>query len=102
MHTATCPVPGAHTASGVLQGTGCSQLNLSFPQSVTGQLALCSAGGSPDFFPVHRSLRLAQPAVSSSSLLLPQLPGNQDHIKVEFEKLKKTYDLQQKRLEERV
>ncbi|KFP09524.1 Coiled-coil domain-containing protein 78, partial [Egretta garzetta] len=31
-----------------------------------------------------------------------QLPGNQDHIKVEFEKLKKTYDLQQKRLEERV
>ncbi|NXE79426.1 CCD78 protein, partial [Cochlearius cochlearius] len=31
-----------------------------------------------------------------------QLPGNQDHIKVEFEKLKKTCDLQQQKLEERV
>ncbi|NXP55979.1 CCD78 protein, partial [Heliornis fulica] len=31
-----------------------------------------------------------------------QLPGNQDHIKVELEKLKKTYDLQQQKLEERV
>ncbi|NWI26557.1 CCD78 protein, partial [Sula dactylatra] len=31
-----------------------------------------------------------------------QLLGNQDHIKVELEKLKKTYDLQQQKLEERV
>ncbi|NXW63897.1 CCD78 protein, partial [Eurystomus gularis] len=31
-----------------------------------------------------------------------QLLGNQDHIKVELEELKKTYDLQQQRLEERV
>ncbi|KAM9222633.1 coiled-coil domain-containing protein 78 [Leptosomus discolor] len=30
------------------------------------------------------------------------LLGNQDHIKVELEKLKKTYDLQQQKLEERV
>ncbi|XP_052628836.1 coiled-coil domain-containing protein 78 isoform X2 [Harpia harpyja] len=30
------------------------------------------------------------------------LPGNQAHIKVELEKLKKTYDLQQQKLEERV
>ncbi|KAM6249713.1 coiled-coil domain-containing protein 78 [Porphyrio hochstetteri] len=30
------------------------------------------------------------------------LPGNQDHIKVELEKLKQTYDLQQQKLEERV
>ncbi|NWX95472.1 CCD78 protein, partial [Nothoprocta ornata] len=31
-----------------------------------------------------------------------QLLGNQDHIKVELEKMKKTYDLQQQKLEERV
>ncbi|NXJ44157.1 CCD78 protein, partial [Ciconia maguari] len=31
-----------------------------------------------------------------------QLLGNQDHIKVELEKLKKTYDSQQQKLEERV
>ncbi|NXN17229.1 CCD78 protein, partial [Indicator maculatus] len=31
-----------------------------------------------------------------------QLPGDQDHIKVELEKMKKTYDLQQQKLEERV
>ncbi|NXM05187.1 CCD78 protein, partial [Tyrannus savana] len=31
-----------------------------------------------------------------------QLPGNQDHIKVELEKLKKTHDWQQQKLEERV
>ncbi|NXT83317.1 CCD78 protein, partial [Zapornia atra] len=31
-----------------------------------------------------------------------QLPGNQDHIKVELEKLKQTYDSQQQKLEERV
>ncbi|NXW25170.1 CCD78 protein, partial [Circaetus pectoralis] len=31
-----------------------------------------------------------------------QLPGNQAHIKVELEKLKKTYDSQQQKLEERV
>ncbi|NXK10599.1 CCD78 protein, partial [Herpetotheres cachinnans] len=31
-----------------------------------------------------------------------QLLGNQDHIKVELEKLKKTYDLQQQKLEERM
>uniref|UniRef100_A0A8B9MKE9 DUF4472 domain-containing protein n=1 Tax=Accipiter nisus TaxID=211598 RepID=A0A8B9MKE9_9AVES len=31
-----------------------------------------------------------------------KLPGNQAHIKVELEKLKKTYDLQQQKLEERV
>ncbi|PKU29707.1 coiled-coil domain-containing protein 78 [Limosa lapponica baueri] len=31
-----------------------------------------------------------------------KLLGNQDHIKVELEKLKKTYDLQQQKLEERV
>ncbi|NXK72625.1 CCD78 protein, partial [Amazona guildingii] len=31
-----------------------------------------------------------------------QLLGNQDHIKVELEKLKKTYDLQQQKMEERV
>ncbi|KFW92777.1 Coiled-coil domain-containing protein 78, partial [Phalacrocorax carbo] len=31
-----------------------------------------------------------------------QLLGNQDHIKVELEKLKKSYDLQQQKLEERV
>ncbi|NXT96503.1 CCD78 protein, partial [Anhinga rufa] len=31
-----------------------------------------------------------------------QLLGNQDHIKVELEKLKKTYDLQQRKLEDRV
>ncbi|XP_071617209.1 coiled-coil domain-containing protein 78 isoform X2 [Heliangelus exortis] len=30
------------------------------------------------------------------------LPGNQDHIKTELEKLKETYDLQQQKLEERV
>lgn len=41
-------------------------------------------------------------AVSSSSLFVPQLPGNQAHIKVELEKLKKTYDSQQQKLEERV
>ncbi|KAF1494193.1 Coiled-coil domain-containing protein 78, partial [Megadyptes antipodes antipodes] len=31
-----------------------------------------------------------------------QLLGNQDHIKVELEKMKKTYDFQQQKLEERV
>lgn len=82
--------------------TGRSQLNLSFPQYVTGQLDLCSAGGSPHFFPVHESLYLAQPSVSSSSSFVPQLLGNQDHIKVELEKMKKTYDSQQQKLEERV
>lgn len=72
-------------------------LSLSFPQYVTGQLDLCSAGGSP-----YESLYLPQPSVSSSSSSVPQLLGNQDHIKAELEKLKQTYDLQQQKLEERV
>ena len=45
---------------------------------------------------------LAQPSVSSSSSFVPQLLGNQEHVKVELEKLKKTYDSQQQKLEERV
>ncbi|XP_035751459.1 coiled-coil domain-containing protein 78 [Egretta garzetta] len=47
-------------------------------------------------------LEKARAAVSRLPPRKAKLPGNQDHIKVEFEKLKKTYDLQQKRLEERV
>ncbi|OWK55859.1 Coiled-coil domain-containing protein 78 [Lonchura striata] len=42
------------------------------------------------------------PSASSSSSFVPQLLGNQDHIKVELEKLKKTHDEQQQKLEERV
>ena len=100
MCTSVCPVSRAHAASGVLRITGHSQLNLSFPQGFAGQLDLCSAGGSPHFFPVHESL--SQPSGSSSSSFVPQLLGNQDHIKVELEKLKKTYDSQHQKLEERV
>lgn len=96
-----CPVVSrAHTASAVLQGSGHSQLNLSFPQYVIVQLDLCSAWRLSSLLPC--SLYLAQPSVSSSSSFVPQLLGNQDHIKVELEKLKKTYDSQQQNLEERV
>ncbi|XP_029857678.1 coiled-coil domain-containing protein 78 isoform X3 [Aquila chrysaetos chrysaetos] len=57
---------------------------------------------------VHRlSARKVKPedAVASEceqQKLERNLPGNQAHIKVELEKLKKTYDLQQQKLEERV
>lgn len=43
-----------------------------------------------------------QPSASSSSSFLSQLLGNQDHIKAELEKLKKTQDEQQQKLEEQV
>ena len=56
MCTSMCTVSRSDTTSGVLQGTGRSQLNLSFPQYVTAQLDLCSTGGSPHFFPVQESL----------------------------------------------
>ncbi|XP_054246878.1 coiled-coil domain-containing protein 78 [Indicator indicator] len=44
----------------------------------------------------------AAPSGHQQQELEANLPGDQDHIKVELEKLKKTYDLQQQKLEERV
>uniref|UniRef100_A0A8V5GHT0 Uncharacterized protein n=2 Tax=Melopsittacus undulatus TaxID=13146 RepID=A0A8V5GHT0_MELUD len=55
----------------------------------------------------HLSARKVKPEDITASeheqqILERKLLGNQDHIKVELEKLKKTYDLQQQKMEERV
>lgn len=95
--TSTCPGCAPDTIPALLEATSPSQLNQSFPQHGTAQLDESSAPGSPHF--VLSPLRFS---ASSSSSFVPQLLGNQDHIKVELEKLKKAQDEQQQKLEERV